>query len=91
VAEPGIFYHRLEFFLQKIKIHDQQHNPYKVIVMVVIANERMKALPPHLIGKLTYTFNKVLVRLPLSSNQLSHNWNHLEGVLVIHPATCRFG
>jgi hypothetical protein len=48
-------------------------------------------MPPHLIGKLTYTFNQVLVRFPLSNDQLSHNWNHLEGVLIIHPTTCTFG
>jgi hypothetical protein len=48
-------------------------------------------MTPHLIGKLTYTFNQVLVRLPLANDQLSHNWNHLEGVLIIHPTTCTFG
>jgi len=48
-------------------------------------------LPPHLIGKLTYTLYKILVGFPLSSNQLSHDRNNLEGVLVIHPATCRLG
>ena len=52
---------------------------------------REMTLPPHLIGKLTYALYKILVRLPLSSNQLSHDWNNLEGVLVIHPATCRLG
>lgn len=46
---------------------------------------------PHLIGKLTYTFNKVLVWFPLSSDQLPHNWNHLEGVLIVHPKRCTFG
>jgi hypothetical protein len=48
-------------------------------------------MPPHLIGKLTYTFNQVLVGFPLPSDQLSHNWNHLEGILIVYPTTCTFG
>jgi hypothetical protein len=54
-------------------------------------NGSNNVIPTHLIRKLTYTFNKVLVRFPLSSNQLPHNWNHLEGVLIIHPTTYTFG
>jgi hypothetical protein len=59
-------------------------------VALTYCNGSNTVMPPHLTGKLTYTFNQVLVRFPLSNDQLSHDWNHLEGVLIIHPTTYTF-
>lgn len=50
----------------------------------------------HLVGELADALYQILVGLPVSSNHLSQNWNHLETVSVIKPekwkriqVTCR--
>lgn len=44
-------------------------------------------LEAFLIGKIANAFHKIFICLPLSGYQLTHDWNDLERVLVIKPAT----
>lgn len=39
----------------------------------------------NLIRELSDALYKILVGLPLSSNYLAHDWDNLEGILVVHP------
>ena len=39
----------------------------------------------YLCRKLPYTFDKILVRLPISSYQFSHGRNNLKRILIIYP------
>lgn len=41
-------------------------------------------------GKLSNTFNQVLIRLPISSQQLSHGRDHLKRVFIVKPERSRF-
>lgn len=49
--------------------------------------ERETETETDLIGELSDALHQVLVGLPVSSYQLPHHGNHLEGVAVIQPAS----
>lgn len=47
--------------------------------------EIKESIFPHLVWELADAFHQILVRLPVSSNHLSQNWDHLETVCIIKP------
>lgn len=43
------------------------------------------ALEVILAWKASYALNEILIRMPLTRQQLPHGWYHLEGVLIVKP------
>lgn len=57
---------------------------------ILVGNMHKASLLDHaleviLARKASYALDEILIRMPLSRQQLAHGWYHLEGVLIVKP------